>query len=430
MTGIDSNMHTFVHDKKNRQVADILTRFTAKVFSPADVSRVFEFNPEPAKPYRVVILNRYSQNSMFESFFENLRLAFSILGCHVFYIRWEEFVGLSVSPSIQEQFAACDFIVCGDCGLTSGLVGNIGIPSISIGMDRPFIFGAAAMNNGVRNTIYTWVDKTDIPYAEKYYHKDGYHMFLPHSAEINLDTSDVFETERFMDVLVSSTYLDLSLDGSLPKDMPFDRETVNEIMARYVAGGKPWEACVEEVIGSCTDEVMIKFMTGAVQVMEFYTRCKKRHPIIKALLDGGVAVHCFGKGWDESGLIHHPDFLYHGNISCEPGRELFKHAKIQINISHVFNSGGHDRIFSSMIRGAMCFAEHSEYLDEIFTDEKDIVFYDSKDLNGLVEKAKYYLAHDEERLRITKTAFEKVRKEHTWLNRTVDIIDAVEKCFF
>ena len=83
-----------------------------------------------------------------------------------------------------------------------------------------------------------------------------------------------------------------------------------------------------------------------------------------------------------------------------------------------------------MIRGALCFAERTEYLNEIFTDEKDIVFYDYKDLNGLVEKVKYYLANDEERLRITKAAFDKVRKEHTWLNRAVDIINAAEKYFY
>ena len=410
-------------------VFNIRKTFKAKIFSPTEVSQVFGFNPAPVKPYHVIILGLNKQDSMFDSFFENLRLAFLILGCHVDYIQWSEFIGSLTSPSstlIKEQLAACDFVICGDCGLTAGLVGNIGILSISIGMDRPFIFGPATMNNGIQNAIYTWVDKTDIPYAEKYYHKDGYHVFLPHSAEINLDTSDVFKTERYMDVLVSCTCFDFSLDEFLPKDLPFDRETVNKIMAHYMAGGKSWETCVEDIVGLCSEETMFNFMTGAAEKMEFYTRWKKRAPIIKALLEGGVTVHCFGNGWDKPDLANHPGFLYHGNVSCEPGRELFKHAKIQVNISHYFNSGAHDRIFSSMIRGALCFAEHSEYLDEIFTDEKDIVFYDSRDLNGLVDKVKYYLNHDKERLRIIKAAFEKVRREHTWLNRAVDIIKTVE----
>jgi hypothetical protein len=309
---------------------------------------------------------------------------------------------------------------------------SIGIPSIFIGMDRPFIFANANMNNGVRNVIYAWVDSHDITYAERYYYKDGHNIFLPHSAEINLDTSDIFETERSMDVLVSNNYnyFDFSLDELLSKDIPFDRETVNKIMARYMAGGRPWEACVEEIAGPCTDEAIIKFMTGTAEKLEFHTRWKKRMQIIKALLDGGVTVHCFGSGWERTELIQYPNFLFHGAVSCEPGRELFKYAKIQVNISHVYNSGAHDRVFSSMIRGAMCMSEHSEYLDKVFTSEKDIVFYDCKDLNGLVERVKYYLVHDEERLMITKAAFEKVRKEHTWLNRAVDIIDAFEKHIF
>ena len=428
------NSHNDLSDMSKMDIANnILKTFKVKTFNQAEVLRIFGFNPKLAISYRIVILGITKPDSMFESFFENLRLAFSILGCHVNYIPWQEFFSALSSSSltpIHEYLAACDFIVCGDCGMTAEMVGNIGIPSVSVGLDRPYIFGDTCMNNGIRNVIYTWVDGTDVPYAEKYYYKDGHHMFLPHSAEINLDASDIFETERFIDVLVSCNYGTISLESILAKDMPFDRETVLKIMTCYIAGGKTWEACVEEVAGYCTAEVLIKFMTGTVQFLEIQTRMAKRLTILKALLDGGVTVHCFGGNWHKTELVQYPNFLYYGKVDCEPGRELFKHAKILINISHIYNSGAHERIFSSMIRGAMCMAEHSEYLDKIFTDEKDIVFYDYKDLNGFVERVKYYLAHDEERLMITKTAFEKVRKEHTWLNRAADIIDSVKEHFF
>jgi spore maturation protein CgeB len=45
----------------------------------------------------------------------------------------------------------------------------------------------------------------------------------------------------------------------------------------------------------------------------------------------------------------------------------------------------------------------------------------------MAEKIRYYLAHEDERLGITKNAFKKVRAHHTWVNRAEDMLSMYEE---
>ncbi|MDR0311812.1 MAG: glycosyltransferase [Acidobacteriota bacterium] len=410
--------------------------FTPKECSAADVMRNFEFNmelyPKPAKPYRIIMIGFHNNESTIRSFSDNLMLALTLLGCEISYISYKEFTESLAAVErhpVHAELDASDFIICvNTCGLNDHICDKTGIPYICILVDRPLYF-ISCLTSGIRNVIYTWIDKADMLVAEKYYCKSARHAFLPHGGEINFELSDVFTRERYIDVLVSGSY---HYEGADPidnlrqKDLPISRETINNIIALYEAGGKPWEECAREAAAFRTDEEVLEFMSAAGYELDRHMRIRKRTAIIKALLDGGITVHCFGANWERSELINHPNFLYHGFVLCEPGRELFMHTKILVNDLSVFITGSHERVFSSMLRGVLCITDYTDYLGEHFTDGKDIVFFDDNDLEGLVQKVKYYLANDEKRLQITKAAFEKARKKHTWLNRAADLIEIFE----
>jgi spore maturation protein CgeB len=94
---------------------------------------------------------------------------------------------------------------------------------------------------------------------------------------------------------------------------------------------------------------------------------------------------------------------------------------------HYSQTSAHERIFSAMSRGALCMTDATDYLREMFTEGEDIVFYDNDNLDGLAGKIRYYLAHEDERLRITVNAFGNVRARHTWVNRAEDMISMYEE---
>jgi len=391
--------------------------FTPPDLSPADVSANFGFAPKPVKPYRIIFVSANDiVDSVTRSFFDNLLLSFAILGCDARYVMWEEFVG-----KMDNLPALCDFVIC----CNARVMFESAVPIISIGIDRPYHLRAALKLGGnFSNIIYTWTEPADVLTARKYYFKKGKNAFLPHGAEINLNLRSVFKTERYIDVVISSNYDDVSIESLWQKGLP--RDTVNKIIARYEAGGLTWEDCVKDVVNPCSDERLFEFMANAGYELDNYMRFKKKEIIIKGLLDRGIVIHCFGNHWFTTEFMNHPNFLYHGFYECEPMRELFTRTKIIINITSIFLTGSHERVFSSMIRGALCVTDFTGYLGEHFTDGSDIVFYDHRNLDALASKIKYYLAHEDERLRITKAAFEKVRLSHTWLNRAEMLLDIYE----
>lgn len=95
---------------------------------------------------------------------------------------------------------------------------------------------------------------------------------------------------------------------------------------------------------------------------------------------------------------------------------VFKCSKINLNISlKSIHSGIPLRIFDIMGCGGFVLTNYQEDLLQFFEPDVDFVYYE--DYNDLLQKADYYLSHDEARLQIAKNGYEKVKNEHTYEHR-------------
>ena len=66
----------------------------------------------------------------------------------------------------------------------------------------------------------------------------------------------------------------------------------------------------------------------------------------------------------------------------------------------------------------------ADNLREYFEFGKEIaVFEGVEGPEGVVEKVRYYLAHEDERKRIALAGWERVRREHTWEKRFGEIFE-------
>jgi spore maturation protein CgeB len=96
---------------------------------------------------------------------------------------------------------------------------------------------------------------------------------------------------------------------------------------------------------------------------------------------------------------------------------LYQRAKIGIN---VHNRGdytvGSYRLFDLPANGVMQISDGGPYLKQFYSVGEEIVSY--QDADELIDKIKYYLAHDEERKRIALNGFRRVRKDY----RIVDML--------
>lgn len=107
-----------------------------------------------------------------------------------------------------------------------------------------------------------------------------------------------------------------------------------------------------------------------------------------------------------------PNFYY--------GQQLFQHAarkyaesKIVFNIA--MKEDVNMRCFETLATGSFLLTDWVPSIDELFEDGKHLVLYRSMD--EAIDKAKYYIAHDEEREKIAQAGYEHVIKNHTIQHR-------------
>jgi len=100
---------------------------------------------------------------------------------------------------------------------------------------------------------------------------------------------------------------------------------------------------------------------------------------------------------------------------------IYSRAKIAINeaISHELNF----RVFETLACGTLLLTEPLDGLDLLFTDKKDLVVFQPK---NVVELIHYYLTHDDLRKSIAKSGKEKVLKYHTIYKRAEEILNIFE----
>lgn len=202
-----------------------------------------------------------------------------------------------------------------------------------------------------------------------------------------------------------------------PEYAQFYYDIINDLLEH------PWKSMDAVIIEHLNRDVEDVSEEGIKDVMpnmifiDLYVRNHVRGEVVKALADSGLKVHCFGTGWD--GLeCEHPENIVNGSMLDSLGcLQQISRAKISLNVMPWFKDGAHDRLFNSMLNGAVCLSDGSKYMDEILEDGKDYVKYDLAKLNELPDKARDLLADREKWERIAKCGYRLAANGHTWADR-------------
>lgn len=127
--------------------------------------------------------------------------------------------------------------------------------------------------------------------------------------------------------------------------------------------------------------------------------------------------------------------LYTGNMEQVPERvrrfpqidagdgalKVFYSSKINLNITmRSIASGVPARVFDVMSIGGFMLSNWQEEIPELFDEGKEIVTYKSPE--ELIDKADYYLQHEDERAKIAVNGYRKVKARHTYEHRLDKII--------
>ncbi|MDR1687313.1 MAG: glycosyltransferase [Clostridiales bacterium] len=383
------------------------------------------------KKYKVTVIGDVFKHQIMDSSAKNFMLAFESIGCDTNYISLKD-LNAVLDAQTAQTFASSDFYIT----FHPSAIGEIRprgfkAPLFVIGMDRPYaiISIGATHEEGI---ICTWHDRNDLRYANMY-NRMALHRFLTIPAEIDFEPENLFKHERNNDVVIINSLtlgLDLFKRHSASKK-PELRYLMEKALSKFrkAKGAKLLEECYCDVLNKdAPDDLVIALMIASGMVVDMQVRFEKRYSAVKALLEAGVNLHLFGDDWDLTDAVSYPNCVYYGKIDADTGRKFMESCKILVNTMPSWGmDAGHDRVLSAMIRGALCITDPTDYLREEFAEGEEIVFYDPNNLSSLTEKVNYYLRHEDERLRIAKQGFEKVKKYHTFINRAEEILNIFEE---
>jgi spore maturation protein CgeB len=234
---------------------------------------------------------------------------------------------------------------------------------------------------------------------------------------------------------------DISFIGSTYEEKcPFNRARLPELERGYADGLIEAQLriygynLIEDVLNDAFVETFIKSTPNIYQFPEGYRKNNRalvaqlylsvkvaeqeRLRALKLLSDQFDVDIYTGSDTSSMPNIHNRGFAK----SLEEMPIIFHQSKINLNITaKSIRSGLPLRIFDVLGSGGFLITNYQSEIPEFFEIGEDLVTYDS--LEDLSQKCAYYLEHEEERMRIARNGYEKVKKLHTYDLRLLQMLD-------
>lgn len=185
------------------------------------------------------------------------------------------------------------------------------------------------------------------------------------------------------------------------------------------------EEHIRQEIPEVTEEEFKKVMSS-LTFIDLYVRFTTRGQAVKSLADAGIKVHVFGGGWDQL-VCEKPENVINGNSLDSVGclKKLCQ-SRISLNVMPWFRDGAHDRIFNSMLNGALCLTDSSIYLDEILQDKENCKIYSPAHPEELPDMVYGLLSNPPRLQEIIDKGYQMAAAAHTWAHRAETLHNLIE----
>ena len=298
----------------------------------------------------------------------------------------------------------------------------LSIPSYNIVVDHPMYYHHF-LEKVPRNYHHISIDRNHEAYMKRFFPEIVNGPFLPLAGtKLYPDRSNVPVEFRKYDVTMVGNYcvpatFEKYITRIDDEYTAFYHGMIEELLTQ------PWKT-VEEVAEahllaelSEVPEEELKKTFAALTFIDLYVRYTFRGRAVQALVDAGIKVHVFGDGWELLECGHPENLIIMNSLNSEGCLKKLCQTKLSLNVMPWFKNGAHDRIFNSMLNGAVCLTDSSIYLDEILHDGKDCSLYSLTEMERLPEIAKGLLADPNRMQAIADGGYELAQAGHTWAHR-------------
>ena len=308
------------------------------------------------------------------------------------------------------------------------------IPCYNIAADHPYFYDDR-LKDLPEKYRHISIDRRQKAYFEEFYPEYVSRGFLPLAGTGLRQGEDEAKTGKAGaqgDAEQATPCYDVILTGNYTK-LSFFEPYINWINEEYAAFYRgiiddllEHPACtVEEVaLAHCEREMgkepndQLRIALHKMIFIDLYVRNYWRGKAVRTLVNAGIPVHVVGKGWEELEDVRHPECLkLHSQTASVTCLEMLADAKVSLNVMPWFKDGAHDRVFNSILNGAVCVTDPSCYLEEELHEGEGVCYVALQDMDALPEKVKDLLQNDSGRNEIVQRGRAIVEQKHTWAQR-------------
>lgn len=321
------------------------------------------------------------------------------------------------------------------------------IPCYNIAVDHPYYYHER-LADLPKEYHHISIDRFQEAYFKEFYPEYHHLGFLP-LAGTELEVEDKTELQDALDIEESEAtkksegerkqgrYMDVIMTGNYTPPSVCEEHIhwINEEYAAFYQGiiddliAHPNQTVEAAELAACEREMgktpydQIRIAMHRMIFIDLYVRNYWRGEAVKTLVDAGITVDVFGKGWEELKCEKPENLHIHAQTTSLACLQHLQHAKVSLNVMPWFKDGAHDRVFNSILNGAVCVSDKSKYLCEELAEGEGVCYYELEKI-GLLPHVVQELLQDERRMQdILSKGIEKVRKNHTWKKRAEQIAD-------
>lgn len=301
------------------------------------------------------------------------------------------------------------------------------IPCINIVVDHPFYYHRFFEKLPAKY-LHVSIDRNHEKYMKMYFPAVERGPFLP-LAGTAIAPEGAYRpiNERSMDIVFTGNYVP-------PENFNVYIERAGEEYTQFYMGildelkvhpDKLLEDVAREhllrEIPEATHEE-IRQTLGNMIFLDMYIRFYFRGEAVRLLAEAGFPVYVFGSGWEELRCAKKENIRIGGSLDSLGCLQKISDAKISLNVMPWFKDGAHDRIFNSMLNGAVSLTDSSVYLDGFLRQKENAAIYSLKELEKLPQLAEELLRDEGKMQKIADAGFEMAGKYHTWKQRAEEIV--------
>ena len=226
-------------------------------------------------------------------------------------------------------------------------------------------------------------------------------------------------------------------------ELPFFDESIHAVNEEYAAF---YMGIIDELIAEpekTVEEVALAHVrreTGSDSLKELrlvlykmlfvdlYVRNYFRGKAVQTLCDAGFPVTVIGKGWEKLPLKRKENLILRPRTDSAGCLRALREAKLSLNVLPWFKDGAHDRVWNSILNGAVCLTDPSIYLKETLPDGTGVRYFSLNSMETeLPSLAEQLLSDPALCAEINSRGMPLAAQQHTWKQRAVTLLRMFEE---